>query len=205
MKSRHTDVFAILVGVILLVTVCIIGAVKEEQCSLYNLNVSTEHLKNLPESFYIENIPFYDYTMVNTTCMPASLGMVMRFYDNKTTPDELDRKFPELGSSLDNFKQYAESRGYKVEDYGSSIEDLKLKISEDKPVIVSQWVDLYHKWGIYGHARVVVGYTDQYFITFDPIPEYGKNYNITFSDFAKLWNRGLSGGCDNVLLVYKRF
>jgi hypothetical protein len=203
MKSKHLDIITILIGVILFIIISVIWNTKQAQCQFHS-NISIEQIKNLPQSFYIENVPFYDYTMINAkSCMPASLGMVMGFYDNITTPDELDEKFPELGWSLDNFKQYAKSKGYKVEDYESSIEDLKLKISEGKPVIVSQWVDLYHKWGMYGHVRVVVGYTDKYFITFDPVPSHGKNYNISFSDFEKLWNRGVEGGCNRVLLVYK--
>jgi len=203
MESKHADIITIFVGVILSIVISVIWNVNQAQCSVHSSNISAEQLKNLPESFYIENVPFYDYTMVNTTCMPASLGMVMRFYDSKTTPDEVNEKFPELGWSLSNFKQYAKKEGFKVEDYESSIEDLKLKISKGRPVIVSQWSDLYHKWGMWGHVRVVVGYTDKYFITFDPIPSHGKNYNIAFSDFEKLWNRGPEGGCNRALLVYK--
>jgi ABC-type bacteriocin/lantibiotic exporter with double-glycine peptidase domain len=202
-KKKHIDLIAIFLGVILLITVYEMGVVNQNKCQAHSSSISAEQLRNLPESFYIENIPFYDYTMLNTSCMPANLGMVLRFYGSKTTPDELNKQFPELGWSLDNFKQYAKSQGYKVEDYESNIEDLKLKISEGRPVIAGQWLDSYHKWGLWGHVRVVVGYTDKYFITFDPVPEKGKNYNITFSDFAKLWNREPEGGCNRALLVYK--
>lgn len=203
MKAKHIDIVVIIVGIMLLIVISTLGNFESGKCSAHSLEISAEQLKNLPESFYIKNVPFYDYTMVNVSCTPANLGMVMRFYDNKTTPDELNNKFPEMGWSLDNFKQYAKSQGFTVEEYESNIEDLKIKVAEGKPVIVSQWLDLYHKWGLWGHVRVVVGYTDKYFITFDPVPKKGKNYNITFSDFAKLWNREPEGGCNRVILVYK--
>jgi hypothetical protein len=202
MKAKHIDLIAIFVGVIFLLAVYIASITAQNQCQAHG-NLSAEQLKNLPSSFYIENVPFYDYSMVNTTCMPASLGMVMRFYDNKSTPDELNARFPELPYSLDNFMKYAKSQGYTIDDYSSNMENLKLEISEGRPVIVSQWFDSYHKWGMNSHARVVVGYTDKYFITFDPAPEHGEYYNITFTDFAKLWNKEPEGGCNRAFLIYK--
>jgi len=202
MKQRQVDLIVVIVGIFLTMVVSLAWINKQEQCSTHASNISAEQIKKLPDHFYIKNVPFYDYSMVETTCMPANLGMVMRFYDNMTTPEEIDRRFPEIGWSLDNFKEWANSSGFNIEDYESSVEDLKLKISEGKPVIVSQWMDKNHKWGGYGHVRVVVGYTDKYFITFDPIVEYGKNYNINFEDFKKLWNRGPEG-CNRALIVYK--
>jgi ABC-type bacteriocin/lantibiotic exporter with double-glycine peptidase domain len=202
MKPRQVDLIVVLVGIFLSIVVSLAWNNNHIQCSMHTPNISAEQIKKLPDHFYIEDVPFYDYSTVKTTCMPANLGMVMRFYDNKTAPEELDKKFPEIGWSLDGFKQWARSEGFKIEDYESSVEDLKLRISEGRPIIVSQWMDKNHKWGEYGHVRVVVGYTDKYFITFDPIVEYGKNYNISFEDFKRLWNRGPEG-CNRALIVYK--
>jgi ABC-type bacteriocin/lantibiotic exporter with double-glycine peptidase domain len=172
---------------------------------MHTSNIALEQIENLPKFFYIEHVPFYDYSMVEgefTYCMATSLAMVMRFYDNETTPDELGNKFPMLGYSLSEFKDYATSKGFKIEDYESGIEDLKFKISEGKPVIVSQWYDAYHKWNIWGHVRVVVGYTKEYFIVYDPVPELGKDYQISFENFEELWNREPTV-CNRALLVYK--
>jgi ABC-type bacteriocin/lantibiotic exporter with double-glycine peptidase domain len=209
MKSKHVDIITILVGVILSIIISIIWSTSRAQCLMHTSNVTLEQIENLPESFYIENVPFYDYTMVEgefTQCMATSLAMVMRFYDNETTPDGLGNKFPMLGYSLNEFKDYATSKGFEIEDYESSIEDLKLKISEGKPVIVSQWYDSYHKWNIWGHVRVVVGYAKEngveYFIAYDPVPEFGEDYKINFEEFKELWNREPTV-CNRALLVYK--
>lgn len=173
-------------------------------CSKNPPKLTYEEITKIPESFYIENVPFFDYTIVSkniTHCAATVLAMVMRFYDNTTTPDEIGQAVSWKESS-DKFMEYARNKGLKTEVYESSIEDLKLKISEGKPVIVLQGFDLLHRGGEYSHSRVVVGYTKDYFITYDPDPANGKNYKINTWLFQVLWNQE-PGSCNIVETVYK--
>ena len=70
---------------------------------------------------------------------------------------------------------------------GSRIKDLKLYLNEGYPVIVHQTFTLKDNTG---HNRVVIGYSDQrnVFIINDP-SRLGRNYEISYTDFEKLWSR----------------
>jgi len=67
----------------------------------------------------------------------------------------------------------------------SSIVNVKLYLNEGYPVIVHQTMSLSNNTG---HNRVVIGYSDpkEIFIINDP-SYLGPNYEISYTDFKKLW------------------
>ena len=98
---------------------------------------------------------------------------------------------PELRPTMDQF--LAKLNWWMKKNYGlkfkylpdSSIENVIFYLNEGYPVIVHQTFSLTENTG---HRRVIVGFNDQEskFIVNDP-SWLGPNYEISYSDFKKLW------------------
>jgi ABC-type bacteriocin/lantibiotic exporter with double-glycine peptidase domain len=130
---------------------------------------------------------------LGNTCFSSSFAMVMRYWGKDVhvndvlkivglPPFKTGYEHPELNAWMK--KNHGLEFLYLP---GSRIEDLKLYLNEGYPVIVHQTFTLKDNTG---HNRVVKGYSDQrnVFIVNDPSP-LGRNYEIPYADFEKLWSR----------------
>lgn len=129
---------------------------------------------------------------LGNTCFSSSFAMVMRFWGKDVHVNDVLKVV-----GLPPFKGYEHpelnvwmKKNHGLEFLylpGSRIKDLKLYLNEGYPVIVHQTFTLKDNTG---HNRVVIGYSDQrnVFIINDP-SRLGRNYEISYTDFEKLWSR----------------
>jgi predicted double-glycine peptidase len=137
------------------------------------------------DSFYIQGVP---YVLEEPHwCGPACLSMVLRYWGLNITQQEIAEEIydPESqGTATEFMATYARERGFEVEDFHGSIDDIKSWLRDGVPLIVIQ------KFVVMSedlHYRVVVGYNEssQTIITYDP--EEGQNYTLTYTTFSDLW------------------
>jgi len=129
---------------------------------------------------------------LGNTCFSSSFAMVMRFWGKDVHVNDVLKVV-----GLPPFKGYEHpelnvwmKKNHGLEFLylpGSRIKNLKLYLNEGYPVIVHQTFTLKDNTG---HNRVVIGYSDQrnVFIINDP-SRLGRNYEISYTDFEKLWSR----------------
>ena len=130
---------------------------------------------------------------LGNTCFSSSFAMVMRYWGKDVhvrdvlkvvgpPPFKVGYEHPELNAWMK--KNYGLEFLYLP---NSSTKDLKLYLNEGYPVFVHQTFSLQENTG---HDRVVIGYSDQrgVFVVNDP-SRLGRNHEISYSDFEKLWSR----------------
>ena len=144
-------------------------------------------------SIAVFNVPAQPRTVLNVPykrqdpcqCGPAALYMVLRYWGDKVTYEEIVDAIWLRDMCLtlaSDMVRYARKRGFYVVGRLSTIEDLKTYIDQGLPVIVLQKVSASNPRG---HFRVVIGYDDKGFIVHDP--EVFPNYHISYELFVKLW------------------
>ena len=128
-------------------------------------------------------------------CGPASLSMVLRYFDVNMSQYALgDELRPYQVSNGDNddksttlyeMGHYAESLGF-VTYYrpNGDVDLIKKFISAGIPVITRTWL---HKDDYIGHYRVVKGYDDNEGVIIQDDSFQGANIKFTYSDFNNLW------------------
>ena len=126
-------------------------------------------------------------------CGPASLTMVLNYWGDPVNQSEVGSTVdPEhMGTHSEGLISFLESRGYVVYDFNrdsleyrsSAMDELKIWVSHDYPIVVSQWT---YFSGKSGHYRVVVGYDAQSIFVKDP-----NSGSISFSieTFLELWDK----------------
>jgi len=125
-------------------------------------------------------------------CGPASLTMVLNYWGDPVNQSEVGSAVdPEhYGTGSLDLISFLESRGYVVYDFNrdsleyrsSAMDELKIWVSHDYPIVVSQWT---YFPGKSGHYRVVVGYDTESIFVRDP-----NSGSIAFSieTFLELWD-----------------
>lgn len=136
------------------------------------------------------NVPFEPN--LGGTCFSSSFAMVMRYWGKDVHVDDVLKV---VGHPPFRGYEHPELNWWMRRKHGlkfkylpnSSVEHVKLYLSEGYPVIVHQTFSLNESTG---HNRVVIGYNDKkgVFIINDP-SRLGPNYEISYSDFKKLWSR----------------
>ena len=134
------------------------------------------------------NVPFEPN--LGSTCFSSSFSMVMRYWGKDIhVYDVLEvvGRPPFKGyehPKLNRWMKRKHDLRFKYL-FNSSIENVKLYLNEGYPVIVHQTMSLSDNTG---HNRVVIGYSDprEIFIINDPSLK-GPNYEISYTDFKKLW------------------
>lgn len=137
------------------------------------------------DSFYVHGVPYV--LQEPHWCGPACLSMVLGFWGLNITQQNIAEEIydPESqGTAMGFMVTYARERGFEVEDFHGSIDDIKSWLRDGVPLIVMQ------KFVVMSndlHYRVVVGYNEssQTIITYDP--EEGQNYTLTYTTFSDLW------------------
>jgi len=135
------------------------------------------------DSVYLD-VPYEKYAGANW-CLPASGAMTFKYFGMNISQSQIASKVIDgYGtSSVYKFISYAKGMGLEAKYQFNTIEEIKVLLKEDIPVIAIQNYSLAI---LKSHARVIIGYDDetQEIITNDPTA--GKDYRISYSDFLSL-------------------
>jgi ABC-type bacteriocin/lantibiotic exporter with double-glycine peptidase domain len=146
---------------------------------------SDEDLNKVEEinSVYLD-VPYEKYAGPNW-CLPASGAMTFKYFGMNISQSQIASKvIDEYGtSSVFKFISYAKNMGLEAKYQSKTIEEIKVLLNSETPVIAIQ---NYSLTILKTHARVIIGYDDetQEIITNDPTA--GKDYRISYSDFLSL-------------------
>jgi hypothetical protein len=133
-------------------------------------------------SVYLD-VPYERYAGANW-CLPASGAMTFKYFGMDISQRQIASRVIKNGSSsVFRFISFAKSLGFEVAYQSKTIEEIKVLLEEDTPVIAVQNYSLTIP---YSHARVIIGFDDekQEVITNDPTA--GKDYIISYADFLAL-------------------
>jgi ABC-type bacteriocin/lantibiotic exporter with double-glycine peptidase domain len=133
-------------------------------------------------SVYLE-VPYERYAG-NNWCLPASGAMTFKYFGMDVSQSQIASKVIKNGSSsVFRFISYAKGLGFEVAYQSKTIEEIKVLLEEDIPVIAIQNYSLNLP---YSHARVIIGFDDekQEVITNDPTA--GKDHKISYANFLAL-------------------
>ena len=149
------------------------------------LQLDPEEEKNKVEEidYVYLDVPYEKYAGANW-CLPASGAMTLKYFGKNISQAEIANKVITNGtSSVFRFISFAKSLGFDTKYQSKTIEEIKVLLEEDIPVIAVQNYSLNLP---YSHARVIIGFDDekQEVITNDPTA--GKDYIISYADFLAL-------------------
>lgn len=133
-------------------------------------------------SVYLE-VPYEKYAGTNW-CLPASGAMTFKYFGMDVSQSQIASKVIKNGSSsVFRFISFAKGLGFEVAYQSKTIEEIKVLLEEDIPVIAIQNYSLNLP---YSHARVIIGFDDekQEVITNDPTA--GRDHKISYADFLAL-------------------
>jgi len=143
-----------------------------------------EEINKVEEIGYVYlDVPYEKYAGANW-CLPASGAMTFKYFGKNISQAEIASKVITNGSSsVFKFISFAKNLGFDTKYQSKTIEEIKVLLEEDIPVIAIQNYSLTQP---YSHARVIIGFDDekQEVITNDPTA--GKDYKISYSDFLAL-------------------
>lgn len=149
---------------------------------------------NLPSYHMIEKV--HQIHQGRNECGPASVAMVLNYYGVNKKKDELKddlRWHPEKGIPYQNMLRFPfEQYGFKVDFVKKgSIEQLIEQISQNRPVIVRQWLNSDAKFkGDMGHWRVVIGFNHEKEKIYmrDPAITMKGFSSLSYREFLELWD-----------------
>ena len=143
-----------------------------------------EGINKVEEIGYVYlDVPYEKYAGANW-CLPASGAMTFKYFGMNISQNQIASKVISNGSSsVFRFISFAKSLGFDTEYKSKTIEEIKVLLEENTPVIA---VQNYSLTILKSHARVIIGFDDekQEVITNDPT--IGKDYKISYSDFLAL-------------------
>jgi len=143
-----------------------------------------EEINKVEEIDYVYlDVPYEKYAGTNW-CLPTSGAMTFKYFGMNISQSRIASKVITDGSSsVFRFISFAKSLGFDSKYQSITIEEIKVLLEEDIPVIAVQNYSLSLP---YSHARVIIGFDDekQEVITNDPTA--GKDYIISYSDFLAL-------------------
>ena len=143
----------------------------------------------LPEAILLEPMNYQWQTLNN--CGPASLAILLGYYDHWVTQHETSTLHPcDLAEYLSQYQLMA--RTYPA----PSRDAVRLLLANHIPVIVGQRLSSGRD---IGHFRVIRGYDDisREFIVDDPLRSIGPDFHMTYGTFIRL-----SGQGGSMILVY---
>jgi len=143
-----------------------------------------EDINKVEEIDYVYlDVPYEKYAGANW-CLPATGAMTFKYFGMNISQSQIASKVITNGSSsVFKFISYAKNLGFDTKYQSKTIEEIKVLLEEDTPVIA---VQNYSLSILKSHARVIIGYDDekQEMITHDPTA--GEDYKISYSDFIAL-------------------
>jgi len=134
------------------------------------------------DSAYLD-VPYEKYAGANW-CLPASGAMALKYFGENIGQAEIASKVITNGiSSVYKFISYAKSLGFDTQYKSKTLEEIKVLLEEDTPVIAIQNYSLTLP---YSHARVIIGFDDEKQEVTTNDPTAGKDYKISYADFLAL-------------------
>ncbi len=133
----------------------------------------------------IKEVPFFPQQEYQ--CGPAALASVLNFWGKEIAPEDIAREIysPEAKGTLNmDLFFYAQRKGFQVQQYRGSLEDLKRNLSTGIPLIVQ--VDYGFLVYEQSHFMVVIGYNRQGVIVHSGL-ERAKF--IPISSFLSSWKK----------------
>lgn len=133
-------------------------------------------------SVYLD-VPYEKYAGANW-CLPASGAMTFKYFGMDISQAQIASKVIKNGSSsVFRFISFARNLGFEVAYQSKTIEEIKVLLEEDIPVIAVQNYSLNLP---YSHARVIIGFDDEKEEVITNDPTAGKDYIISYADFLAL-------------------
>ena len=158
-----------------------------------------EEINKVEEIDYVYlDVPYEKYAGYNW-CLPASGAMTLKYFGINISQSQIASRVITNGtSSVFRFISFAKNLGFDTKYQSKTIEEIKVLLEEDTPVIAVQNYSLTLP---YSHARVIIGFDDekQEVITNDPTA--GKDYIISYADFLALNFDSDSGKCKVIVLL----
>jgi len=157
-----------------------------------------EEINKVEEIDYVYlDVPYEKYAGTNW-CLPASGAMTLKYFGINVSQAEIASKVITNGSSsVFRFISFAKNLGFDTKYQSKTIEEIKVLLEEDTPVIAVQNYSLTQP---YSHARVIIGFDDEKEEVITNDPTAGKDYIISYSDFLALNFDIDSGKCKVIVL-----
>jgi hypothetical protein len=134
------------------------------------------------DSVYLD-VPYEKYAGPNW-CLPASGAMTFKYFGENINQSEIASKVIKNGSSsVFRFISFAKNLGFETKYQSKTIDEIKVLLEKDIPVIV---VQNYSLTILKSHARVIIGFDDEKKEVITNDPTAGKDYKISYSDFLAL-------------------
>ncbi len=158
--------------------------------------------QTIPESFFITNSTYIDY-QEKDDCSAYSTAYVLRYLGKDVSGKEI---YPQMKRffglmTIRSINKVIEKHGYKARSYHGSIDTLKQRIAQDKPVIC------YIKNNDDTHYVVAVGYDSENIYLVDSIKENENvlnsdlyNRKVGIKEFKQLWTTKWYF-CNNIYIV----
>ena len=143
-----------------------------------------EGINKVEEIDYVYlDVPYEKYAGANW-CLPASGAMTFKYFGMDISQAQIASKVITNGtSSVFKFISYANNLGFDTKYQSKTIEEIKVLLEEDIPVIAVQNYSLTLP---YSHARVIIGFDDEKEEVITNDPTAGKDYIISYADFLAL-------------------
>jgi len=143
-----------------------------------------EEINKLEEIGYVYlDVPYEKYAGYNW-CLPASGAMAFKYFGENISQSQIASNVITNGdSSVFKFISYAKSLGFDTKYQSKTIEEIKVLLKEDIPVIAIQ---NYSLTILKSHARVIIGFDDEKEEVITNDPTAGKDYKISYADFLAL-------------------
>ena len=183
MKARAMGKVTVTLGLMIMVSLFLTscnggGLVTPE---LLDLEEEIDKVEEI-DYVYLE-VPYEKYAGYNW-CLPASGAMTFKYFGEDVSQAEIASKVIKNGSSsVFRFISFAKDLGFDTQYKSKTIEEIKVLLEEDIPVIAVQNYSLTQP---YSHARVIIGFDDEKEEVITNDPTAGKDHIISYADFLAL-------------------
>ena len=124
--------------------------------------------------------------------------MTFEYFGLSVTQAEIaDTVIKDGTSSVYRMIKYARDLGFEAKYNYMTLEEIKVLLEEDTPVIAVQNYSLTQP---YSHARVIIGFDDEKQEVISNDPTAGKDYKMSYSNFAAL-NTGINPDFFKILII----
>jgi len=157
-----------------------------------------EGINKVEEIGYVYlDVPYEKYAGANW-CLPASGAMTFKYFGENISQVEIaDTVIKDGTSSVYRMIKYARDLGFEAKYNYMTIEEIKYLLKKDIPVIAVQNYSLTLP---YSHARVIIGYDDEEQEVISNDPTAGKDYKMSYSNFASL-NTGINPDFFKIIVI----
>jgi uncharacterized protein YvpB len=176
------------------------------RCGSSHQESTNNQIKFTPGTFFIENVPIYRQPYMD--CGPTSLRMVLNFYGQNLSQDEMGKARWERGTRVSDMESYPRTFGFAVYSYYDwKKEEMKYLLAQGYPLIAlgvrpPQW-SKGERYSGEGHYVVVVGYDDLKNIFHVHDPNGGRKLEVSY-DVFKDFHRSHQTHSHYVLCIYPK-